>query len=178
MHVSSSASLFISPADARSSQLELIHRARAHQHRGSRLPPPRTRWHHGGPLLSPAPYSSFLLHFLAMLSNPPLSPYSPTELSSSDSAETENYEALLNIAERLGDAKPRGLGKMEIEQLVSYKYNADTHQSDQTSCVVCMCDFEARQLLRVLPCSHEFHAKCVDKWLRVSIFNLCKLVYN
>lgn len=39
---------------------------------------------------------------------------------------------------------------------------------DQTSCVVCMCDFEVRQLLRVLPCSHEFHAKCVDKWLRVS----------
>lgn len=39
---------------------------------------------------------------------------------------------------------------------------------DQTSCVVCMCDFEARQTLRVLPCSHEFHAKCVDKWLRVS----------
>lgn len=40
---------------------------------------------------------------------------------------------------------------------------------DQTSCVVCMCEFEVRQILRVLPCSHEFHAKCVDKWLRVSI---------
>lgn len=39
---------------------------------------------------------------------------------------------------------------------------------DQTSCVVCMCDFEVRQTLRVLPCSHEFHAKCIDKWLRVS----------
>lgn len=35
-------------------------------------------------------------------------------------------------------------------------------------CVVCMCDFESRQLLRVLPCNHEFHAKCVDKWLKVS----------
>lgn len=35
-------------------------------------------------------------------------------------------------------------------------------------CVVCMSDFESRQLLRVLPCSHEFHGKCVDKWLRVS----------
>lgn len=35
--------------------------------------------------------------------------------------------------------------------------------------MVCMCDFEMRQLLRVLPCSHEFHAKCVDKWLRVSL---------
>lgn len=33
-----------------------------------------------------------------------------------------------------------------------------------------MCDFETRQLLRVLPCSHEFHAKCVDKWLKVSIY--------
>ncbi|XP_050296233.1 E3 ubiquitin-protein ligase RNF38 isoform X3 [Anthonomus grandis grandis] len=78
----------------------------------------------------------------------------------------QNYEALLNLAEQLGEAKPRGLAKLEIDQLVSYKYNADTHEGDQTSCVVCMCDFEARQMLRVLPCSHEFHAKCIDKWLR------------
>lgn len=35
-------------------------------------------------------------------------------------------------------------------------------------CVVCFSDFESRQLLRVLPCNHEFHAKCVDKWLKVS----------
>ena len=30
-----------------------------------------------------------------------------------------------------------------------------------------MSDFETRQVVRVLPCSHEFHAKCVDKWLKV-----------
>ena len=44
---------------------------------------------------------------------------------------------------------------------------SDNDQNDQTVCVVCMCDFETRQVVRVLPCAHEFHAKCVDKWLKV-----------
>lgn len=82
----------------------------------------------------------------------------------------ENYEALLNLAERLGEAKPRGLSRQEIENLPSYHFNPDDVQdSDQTICVVCMCDFENKQRLRVLPCNHEFHAKCVDKWLKVII---------
>lgn len=55
-----------------------------------------------------------------------------------------------------------------IELHFFFRFNAETHQGDQTSCVVCMCDFESRQLLRGLPCSHEFHAKCVDKWLKVN----------
>ncbi|CAH0559407.1 unnamed protein product [Brassicogethes aeneus] len=160
-------------AEPRAAQLEIVH-ARARPHRGARLPPPRMpphRWHHAAPpppLVAAAPqYPGFLLHFLAMFSNPPMSPFSQTELSSSDSTETtENYEALLNLAEQLGEAKPRGLGKNEIELLLSYRFNAETHHGDQTSCVVCMCDFEARQMLRVLPCAHEFHAKCIDKWLR------------
>ncbi|MEQ2174077.1 hypothetical protein GOODEAATRI_004109 [Goodea atripinnis] len=77
-------------------------------------------------------------------------------------------KALLNLAERLGEAKLRGLTKGDIEQLPSYRFNPNNHQSEQTLCVVCMSDFESRQLLRVLPCSHEFHGKCVDKWLRAN----------
>lgn len=38
-----------------------------------------------------------------------------------DAAEVENYEALLNLAERLGEAKPRGLTKSDIDQLPSYR---------------------------------------------------------
>lgn len=49
------------------------------------------------------------------------------DISSNDSTETENYEALLNLAERLGEAKPRGLARPEIDQLPSYKYNPETH---------------------------------------------------
>lgn len=57
----------------------------------------------------------------------PLSPYGQAETYSPDSNETENYEALLSLAERLGEAKPRGLGRLEIEQLPNYKFNPDTH---------------------------------------------------
>ncbi|XP_066996617.2 RING finger protein 44 [Anabrus simplex] len=160
--VSSPPPIFIS--EPRSTQLELLpSRSRRPSTPSWRL---STRRWRGNPLPAPAAYPGFLLHFLAMFSNPPLSPYNQAELGTPETNETENYEALLNLAERLGEAKPRGLSKAETEQLPSYKFNVNTHHGDQTSCVVCMCDFEARQMLRVLPCSHEFHAKCVDKWLK------------
>lgn len=58
----------------------------------------------------------------------PLSPYAgQQEINSPDSTETENYEALLSLAERLGEAKPRGLARLEIDQLPSYKFNSETH---------------------------------------------------
>lgn len=108
----------------------------------------------------------FLLHVLAMLSNTALHP----ELAASDVNEAENYEALLSLAERLGEVKPKGLPKSDIEQLPSYRFNCapEGSDNDQTVCVVCMCDFEARQVVRVLPCAHEFHSKCVDKWLKTN----------
>ncbi|KAL0974213.1 hypothetical protein UPYG_G00217160, partial [Umbra pygmaea] len=119
--------------------------------------------------LPPSPYHpSFLPYFLSMLPVQPTGPAISLELDVED-GEVENYEALLNLAERLGEAKLRGLTKGDIEQLPSYRFNPNNHQSEQTLCVVCMSDFESRQLLRVLPCSHEFHGKCVDKWLRVSV---------
>ncbi|XP_046430902.1 RING finger protein 44 isoform X2 [Neodiprion virginianus] len=151
-------------SDTRSSQLEMLQSRTRRPTANVRRQRP-TRWR-GTPPLPPSPYPGLLLHFLAMFSNPPLSPYSQAELSSPESTETENYEALLSLAERLGEAKPRGLTRAEVEQLPSYKFNAETHQGDQTNCVVCMCDFEALQSLRVLPCSHEFHARCIDKWLK------------
>ncbi|KAM6980248.1 E3 ubiquitin-protein ligase RNF38-like [Aplochiton taeniatus] len=119
--------------------------------------------------LPPSPYHpsyNLLPYFLSML---PVQPTAAISLELDvDDGEVENYEALLNLAERLGEAKLRGLTKGDIEQLPSYRFNPNNHQSEQTLCVVCMSDFESRQLLRVLPCSHEFHGKCVDKWLRAN----------
>lgn len=120
-------------------------------------------------MAAPTYHPGLLPYFLSVLPVQPaaVAPTISLELDVED-GEVENYEALLNLAERLGEAKPRGLTKADIEQLPSYRFNPSNHQSDQTLCVVCMCDFESRQLLRVLPCNHEFHAKCVDKWLKAN----------
>lgn len=120
--------------------------------------------HVAQPLQLPPPPPTYQV-FLNLLAMFPLSPYGEPREESADSPETENYEALLSLAERLGEAKPRGLARAEIEQLPSYKYGSGA-EGEQSSCVVCMAEFEARQTLRVLPCAHHFHAKCVDKWLR------------
>ena len=75
---------------------------------------------------------------------------------------------LIWLAERLGEAKPRGLARTQIDQLPSYRFAGEIEEGGQSTCVICMCEFETRQTLRVLPCSHEYHAKCIDKWLKVT----------
>ncbi|NXW47069.1 RNF38 ligase, partial [Nyctiprogne leucopyga] len=81
----------------------------------------------------PHPYHPSLLPYvLSMLPVPPaVGPAFSFELDVED-GEVENYEALLNLAERLGEAKPRGLTKADIEQLPSYRFNPNNHQSEQT----------------------------------------------
>ncbi|GFO50160.1 E3 ubiquitin-protein ligase rnf13 [Plakobranchus ocellatus] len=61
-----------------------------------------------------------------------------------------------------------GLGEDKIQEIPTRQFSrgAERSGSDQTSCVFCICDFEDKQLLRILPCFHEFHAKCVDEWLK------------
>ncbi|XP_043479187.1 RING finger protein 44-like isoform X2 [Leptopilina heterotoma] len=161
-HVAQPPSFFLS--DVRGNQLERIH-ARSSSVNNVRRPRNRPSWRRQS-TLPHSPFPGLLFHFLTMFSNPPLSPYSQADLSAADALESENYETLLSLAERLGEAKARGLSRTEVDQLPSYKFDSDTHEGDQTNCVVCMCDFEVLQSLRVLPCSHEFHVKCIDKWLK------------
>ncbi|KAL6757925.1 hypothetical protein V8C86DRAFT_1605236 [Haematococcus lacustris] len=36
---------------------------------------------------------------------------------------------------------------------------------DAPSCPVCLCEYEAGDAMRKLPCSHEFHMPCIDNWM-------------
>jgi hypothetical protein len=52
----------------------------------------------------------------------------------------------------------------------------DASQFDMTCCSVCLDDYEAGDKLRILPCNHVFHSKCVGRWLseRSATCPLCK----
>ncbi|XKL64357.1 hypothetical protein PGB90_004443 [Kerria lacca] len=161
LHMSPSPPIFISDNSFQNRAAQLEMNPRSRQGMVNNLLRPSTRRWRYHPFANAPQYPNFL-QLLAMITTP-LSP----ELANSES-EMENYEALLHVAERLSEEKPRGLNKVEINQIPSFKFDTEKHHSDQTTCVVCMCDFEEQQILRDLPCSHMFHAKCVDKWLKTN----------
>lgn len=85
--------------------------------------------------------------------------------------ERENYEQLLDLAEKLSD--PSRLHAIDVEQFVSYRYKSNTTtaelvSSKQTACVICMSPFKNNQRIRVLPCQHEYHSKCIAQWFAMN----------
>jgi E3 ubiquitin-protein ligase RNF38/44 len=82
----------------------------------------------------------------------------------------ENTDALMQVAERMSQQylkQPKGMNKSDIDQLPSYPF-VRSERDEQSVCVVCQTDFELKQNIRALPCSHIFHTKCVDKWLKIN----------
>lgn len=62
----------------------------------------------------------------------------------------------------------RGLFEETITEIEEFTW--PHHDSNiagrQTTCMICLADFELGQKCRKLPCSHVFHQNCVDEWLR------------
>ncbi|KAL7093395.1 hypothetical protein ACP275_11G038700 [Erythranthe tilingii] len=46
--------------------------------------------------------------------------------------------------------------------------------SDVSQCYICLAEYEDGDKIRILPCHHEFHMSCVDKWLK-EIHGVCPL---
>ncbi|GAB4832733.1 hypothetical protein Ancab_006750 [Ancistrocladus abbreviatus] len=59
--------------------------------------------------------------------------------------------------------------------LKSYeKPNAVEIGEDVEQCYICLAEYEEGDKIRILPCHHEYHMSCVDKWLK-EIHGVCPL---
>ncbi|XP_057982755.1 E3 ubiquitin-protein ligase At4g11680-like isoform X2 [Malania oleifera] len=82
----------------------------------------------------------------------------------------------------------RGASDDQISKIPSWRYKAidslelsngsdcDTALANESlECCICLAKYRDKEEVRQLPCSHMFHLKCVDQWLRIiSCCPLCK----
>lgn len=61
----------------------------------------------------------------------------------------------------------RGLFEETLTQVETFTWPPGPEDtSHQTTCMVCLCEFQDGEACRRLPCRHVFHTSCVDEWLR------------
>ncbi|KPP61978.1 hypothetical protein Z043_119871 [Scleropages formosus] len=61
---------------------------------------------------------------------------------------------------------PRGLTKEQIDNLSTRTYGQTSLEGELgRACSVCISEYAQGNKLRRLPCAHEFHIHCIDRWL-------------
>lgn len=81
-----------------------------------------------------------------------------------------DYEALWELAENLGEVRRVGMDQNDISLLPVHTFQAAASankENQKTECSVCLTDFTSGEQLRTLPCCHIYHKECIDEWLRV-----------
>ncbi|CDP01858.1 unnamed protein product [Coffea canephora] len=67
-----------------------------------------------------------------------------------------------------GSSPSRQTGSSEIRSRFGDDHEANCDQVEKICCVICLSRLKEGEEKRLLPCHHEFHRECVDKWLNTS----------
>ena len=62
--------------------------------------------------------------------------------------------------------------KDEVSKLKTVKYKKKEGSTPE-ECSVCKMDFDDGDDVKIMPCEHQYHIECIDKWLEMS--NFCPL---
>jgi hypothetical protein len=109
--------------------------------------------------------------------------------------QVENRNPGIQLGTPTQPAHTRGLDRAILEKLESYKYEVDIESlvvekkddmqpvptqevsETETTCIICISDYEQGDDLLKLPCSHSYHRTCITQWFQLhDNCPLCKQV--
>jgi hypothetical protein len=85
--------------------------------------------------------------------------------------DANDYEMLLRLDEEHKATQFNGLTRSQINRLPTYTIKPNSKTSspeEENNCLICLEPKEVNQEVRLLPCFHDFHRECIDKWLSES----------
>lgn len=111
-----------------------------------------------------------------------------TEVSSTRASITRIFvlaEALFEVLDEIHRQRgslPHSFVSVTASESVVSSLPTKIHKKVETAlsidnverCYICLADYENGDAIRILPCHHEYHMNCVDKWLK-EIHRVCPL---
>ncbi|KAJ8379049.1 hypothetical protein AAFF_G00231400 [Aldrovandia affinis] len=83
-----------------------------------------------------------------------------------DDSQGFDYETLLAFEENQGPAvAKKSLSQREIQRLPTKAFNP-IYSAGKTECQICFSSYTEGEELRMLPCLHDYHVNCIDRWLK------------
>lgn len=64
-----------------------------------------------------------------------------------------------------GEPKLKKAPEEVVQGFPTHKFQANAYNDGKVECYICLEEYQSGDELRRLPCKHEFHSKCVDRWL-------------
>ncbi|XP_029282047.1 E3 ubiquitin-protein ligase arkadia [Cottoperca gobio] len=83
----------------------------------------------------------------------------------SEDLQGNDYEALLAFEERQGSVVSKKLSRREIQMFPTKTFQS-ANSAGNSQCQICFCDYTDGEKLRMLPCFHDYHVQCIDRWLK------------
>jgi hypothetical protein len=102
-----------------------------------------------------------------------------SDLFSGDSTSTGPFQAVLDMLQQTSvphtlQDQPVPLPDEYLRQIKPHIYEADAANDDV--CAVCQNEFAASEVCRELPCTHNFHSTCIDRWFQEHVTcPMCRL---
>ena len=94
------------------------------------------------------------------------------------------HDLLINGGLNRNLPQSNGFSDQEIENLPQFTFEGSNEvkkPEDEEQCSICLMEFQNGEVIRTLPCIHNFHKDCINQWLkRQKYCPLCKgeIVFN